>query len=359
MRIVFHGNQLSIRGTEIALFDYARYNQEVLGNESIITYVGDHVNNNSAVIERFSRHFETVPYQHFREVDSLIQARQADLFYAIKGGAPDGLVSAVVPSLIHAVFPVKPKSVHGSAYCFVSDWLSKVSSNNRFPAVPHIVKLPDISGDLRAELGIPADATVFGCHGGSDSFDIAFAKACVQQLVAERHDVFFIFLNITPFATHKQVIFLPASADTEYKVRFINSCDAMLHARKRGESFGLACGEFSVRNKPVITYSRSGERHHIDVLGERGLLYAGAQSLYRLLNEFDRVAMQGRNWDCYSARFNPETVMGLFRERFIDVALAAGVRERPLATMDFGDKCMRLAYKAELRLIKLSRNWSR
>lgn len=359
MRIVFQSNQLSIRGTEIALFDYARYNQEVLGNESVVTYARDNAGNNPDAVARFERHFETVPYQQFSDVDSLIKSRQADLFYAIKGGAPDGIISRVVPSLMHAVFPVKPNAAHGSAYAFVSDWLARVSSNNRFPAVPHIVSLPAVDGDLRHELGIAADATVFGCHGGADSFDLGFAKECVQRLVAARSDVVFLFLNITPFAQHERIRFLPASADIDFKVRFINSCDAMLHARKRGESFGLACGEFSIRNKPVMTYSRSGERNHIEVLGDRGLLYGGAQSLYRLLDEFDRVDVQGRDWDCYSARFNPQAVMQLFRERFIEVGLAAGVRDKPVAEMSLGDKLMRLNYKAEMRLIKLSRNWAR
>jgi len=36
MKIAFHSGQLSLRGTEIALFDYARQNEDRLGNESVI-----------------------------------------------------------------------------------------------------------------------------------------------------------------------------------------------------------------------------------------------------------------------------------------------------------------------------------
>ena len=36
MKIAFHSNQLGERGTEICLYKYAKYNQEILGNESII-----------------------------------------------------------------------------------------------------------------------------------------------------------------------------------------------------------------------------------------------------------------------------------------------------------------------------------
>lgn len=359
MRILFQSNQLSIRGTEIALYDYARYNEEVLGNQSLVCYEKNNSNNNPAAIERFSKRFETLAYTSFTEVDPLIRQYQADLFYAIKGGGRDGVVSAVVPSLIHAVFPVKPKAIHGSAYAFVSDWLARVSSNNRYPAVPHIVSLPNIDGDLRRELNIPADATVFGCHGGAGSFDIDFAKRCVQRVAEQRPDIFFVFLNIAPFTQHPQVIFLPASADIEYKVRFINSCDAMLHARKRGESFGLACGEFSVRNKPVITYSRSGERNHIEVLADKALLYGGEQSLSALLLGFDRIWAMAQSWDCYSERFSPETVMRRFHESFIVPALAIGASDHPAEQMTWTDRSKRLGYKAEMRLIKWSRAFAR
>ncbi len=34
--VAFHSNQLGIRGTEVALYDYARYNEEILGNKSYI-----------------------------------------------------------------------------------------------------------------------------------------------------------------------------------------------------------------------------------------------------------------------------------------------------------------------------------
>ena len=35
-KIAFHSNQLCIRGTEVALFDYAHYNETILGNKSYI-----------------------------------------------------------------------------------------------------------------------------------------------------------------------------------------------------------------------------------------------------------------------------------------------------------------------------------
>ena len=38
MKILFHANTINYRGTTVAITDYAKYNQEILGNESIIAY---------------------------------------------------------------------------------------------------------------------------------------------------------------------------------------------------------------------------------------------------------------------------------------------------------------------------------
>ena len=44
---------------------------------------------------------------------------------------------------------------------------------------------------------------------------------------------------------------LPPTADVARLHAFIRSCDAMLHGRTGGETFGLACAEFSAFNRPV------------------------------------------------------------------------------------------------------------
>ena len=73
------------------------------------------------------------------------------------------------------------------------------------------------------------------------------------------------------------VIHLEATSDEEAKSRFIRTCDAMLHARYSGETFGLAVAEFSVHNRPVLTSSvhddEGAARMHINTLGARGIFY--------------------------------------------------------------------------------------
>lgn len=357
-RIVFQTNQLSVRGTEIALYDYAYYTQSILNHRAIIAYQNDSTSNNPHVITKFSREFELMPYKNLAELDSSVLLNQVDLMYSIKAGEPDEIISSYVPTMVHAVFPQHPKNAHGSSYAFVSDWLSRVCSCRVIPAVPHIVTLPDVNENLRINLAIPVDATVFGCYGGATSFDISFAKKAVIDIVEKKKNIYFIFMNIEPFSCHSQIIFLPGSADLIQKVKFINTCDAMLHARKLGESFGLACAEFSIKNKPIFTYSKSPQRHHLEVLGEKAFLYSGYKSLMSGLLNFDKTTSSLKFWDCYSEKFSPKNVMELFNKHFIQVAEANGIAKKPKFHFGLRERLGCQYEDLKLRGIKLSRLWA-
>ena len=60
----------------------------------------------------------------------------------------------------------------------------------------------------------------------------------------------------------KNIIHLPMITDLEKKVEFINTSDAMLWARKDGETFGKIYCKFSTLNKPVIAM-KIGYRAHV------------------------------------------------------------------------------------------------
>jgi hypothetical protein len=237
--------------------------------------------------------------------------------YLIKSGERDQYVLPGVPNLIHAVFPQKIDEMHGDIYAYVSKWLSEECSNGKIPYVPHIIDLPQIGVSQRSNLGISEDALVFGCDGGSDSFNLDFVKKVIVELVVKKSKIYFLFMNIDRFIDHPQVIFLPGNSDPIFKSSFINTCDAMLHARGIGESFGLACGEFSMHNKPVITYALSPQRNHIDVLGSKAILYKGPKDLSEILLGFDKAESQKQNWDCYSREFSPTAVMKKFQSVFL------------------------------------------
>lgn len=348
--IAFHSNQLSLRGTEVALFDYAVGAEDELGHRSFILHDATSPHNDPQALAKFQTRFDVVTYRNRSEIDDLLHHHGASLMYAIKAGKNDGLLARTVPTMVHAVFPTSPRQAHGASYAYISEWLSRHCSADRMPAVPHIVALPDDAGDLRAELGIPADAKVLGCHGGERSFDVPCAVEGVKRVLATSTDTWFVFLNIARFVNHPRAVFLPGTSDLVRKTRFVNTCAAMLHARQQGESFGLACGEFSIRNKPVLTWARSKHRHHIDVLGDAGWLYRDADDLVRLIQGIDVHAVRQGHWDRYTVRYNPAAVMRLFDEHLIRPALANAGATRPRLSIGWRENLAYLRLKLAMRL---------
>ena len=326
LRIAFHANQLSERGCEVALFDYCQFNEQLLGNRSVVFYPRQAQGNDASVIDRFGQYFDLVAYDHFSQVDQHIQAMQLDLFYAIKGGEIDGLVSRVVPSMVHAVFAQSPFEIHGSAYAFISEWLALKCSAGLVPAVPFMVHPPThpLDGGLRHRLGIPEQALVLGSYGGRSSFDVAFVREqVIPEALKRRSDLHFLFMNYEPFVEHPRAHFLERSTDLRLKQAFVAASDAMLHARRQGESFGLACAEFSVQHKPIFTYGDSPDRHHLSVLGSSALVYRTADQLQSLILAFEPTVFRPAVGDSY-LRYTPERVMDLFDRHLIHPALQRG-----------------------------------
>lgn len=335
--VLFHVNQFSLRGTEVAIYDYAHFNEVLLNNRSVIASQRQS-SHHPDVVKKFSDRFDIRYYDTLEELQKIVIDERIDVFYALKPGQNDGVMLENVKNCVHVVFcHYQP---HGDVYAYISEWLADAVSDGRQPWVPHIVSLPEVEGDLRRELNIPENAIVYGRHGGLETFDIPFVKREIYKIAARRPDLYFIFMNTDNFLEKKRyytrkkinkilstwlfrkksmpnIIFLEGSSDIARKVRFIKTCDAMLHARTRGESFGIACGEFSIFNKPVITCNADWvpERNHIVTLKDKGLYYSSASELGILLSTFKKRPT--KNWDAYTEHFNPKAVMKKFESVFL------------------------------------------
>lgn len=315
-KIVFYDNNLTLRGTSVALFNYADYNEKILGNKSIImTRPDDTIN---LAKQKFENRFET-HYCWFNghSTQEFMNQNNVDYFYVIKEGTQnDGIVLYDTPTLIHSVFC--KNDPHGHKYAYVSDWLAKNQGYDpKTHSVPHIVeKLPKPLYDLREKLGISKNKKVFGCYGGLTEFNISWVHETITKIVSERNDIVFLFMNINEFYSHPNIIHLPATWVLEEKSAFVNACDAMIHARLYGETFGLSCGEFALENKPIITYGGSSERNHIEVLNEKGIYYNNSEELYDILNNFDKYLMFD-DYDEPYKQFNPEQIMDKFKKIFL------------------------------------------
>ena len=335
MRVAFHSSYLGYRGTEIALMDYALGNREILGNESFFLMPWREGAENHPVSERMRGVAPVHFYKSREEREAILREEKADFFYCIKNGFNDGAFSRKVPTGIHAIF--RESEFHGDVYAYVSPWLSEVMAYGQAPWVPHIVRLAEEPRGLRDEIGIPEGATVFGRHGGDDSFDIPWVQQAVVETAQRNPGVWFLFLNTREFhgaGGLSNIRFLPPTADPAAKKRFLNTCDAMLHGRKRGETFGLSCLEFAMLGKPVLTYGGSPERAHLQILGDSAVPYENQQQLKNLLEDHGRWSeTSGRRFEAEAHRrlcspearttpqfqdYQPEAVMKRFASAFLE-----------------------------------------
>ena len=315
MKIAFHDNALSLRGTTVAIYDWAYWTRHYLGVDPIIMYNSKNQFNDAGVIEKFSKEFPVFSYDEKSEIDTILSKNNCDAFLMEKGGKPDGIISTVAKNLVNAISICSVSDIHGDVYAMGSKWLSKIT-DYQIPYVPYMVHLPDVEGDMREELSIPKDALVFGRNGGWETFDLPFVKKAIEQVLSERSDIWFVFQFTQPFIEHERVIHLPGSSDMNTKVKFINTCDVMLHARQVGESFGLSCAEFSIRNKPIITYLNSPERNHIDTLGEKGIYFETESDILHILRNLDKEEINSLEWNCYQD-YTPEKVSQKFKEVYL------------------------------------------
>jgi hypothetical protein len=185
-----------------------------------------------------------------------------------------------------------------------------------------MVNLPDINSNMRKELNIPNNAIVFGRHGGTNQFNINYVHQVVDKITDEFLNVYFLMVNTDKFCREKSnIIHLEKIIDLHKKVEFINTCDAMIHARQMGETFGAAVSEFSIRNKPIITCIGS-DNEHINILKDKCFIYNDTNSLYTIFKYIisNINEIRSKDWNQYK-NYTPEKIMDKFNELFIQPCL--------------------------------------
>lgn len=313
MNVAFWDNQLGERGTTNSLYDYAFYNQSLLGNKSFIFYDKNNPNNRQRVIDKFKREFEVVVGTgSFQEVDDWLRRLNITHIYIIKYGFKDDCLSRVAKNLIHCVFSCFEP--HGDVYSAISPYVP--GYNSQCPVVPHMIALPEHDQTMRQDLNIPKDAIVFGGYGGHDRFSIPFAQQVVYNVAFNNPNIYFLFANFDRFCPElPNIIHLPTIYDPSEKTKFINTTDAMLWARHDGETFGLAIAEFSSKNRPVISM-KIGYQCHVHLLGDQAFWYHDADSLQNILLRFRPEVERTKDWNAFK-KFTPEKVMRAFEAYYL------------------------------------------
>lgn len=310
--VAFHSNQLGIRGVEVALYDYALYNEMLLKNKSFI--LADK-NKDLQALKKFEDRFEVFLYNKFEECFEFAEQKNLQYTYFIKGGDNDKKLIPKTKNAIHAVF--QEKDFHGDSYAYVSKWLcEKMNESDLY--VPHIVSLPEARKSYRNKLKISNEQIVLGRYGGINEFDLPFVQQTVVEVAKKRKDIVFLFMNTRQFGSaQSNIIFVEGTYNLQHKSDYINTCDYMLHARHRGESFGLAISEFLFHDKPVISWKSGLDRNHIEMLGDKGMWYSNENDLNHLLLNLSKNTKPKGYYKSIVDQFCPEVVMERFNQIFL------------------------------------------
>ena len=326
--IAFFIRHFTERGTEVAVYDYAHYNEKILGNKSYIIHFSDDAQKKYGFPDikvsflKFNSRFEMIEINDITDMKLVIEKYKLDFFYTLTDGGQDiykfdnKYIWDKCKTIKHCVFDTTCNE--GDYYLSISNHLNKKYETN-IPLIPHIVDLPNTDKHLRDELNIPHDAIVIGRFGGFYQFDLEIAHKAILEFLNSNFNsnIYFLFMNTNKFFEHPKIIYLEKNIDLLYKTKFINTCDAMIHARSDGETFGLSIAEFSIKNKPIITCP-CGDLEHILLLGDKALTYNDKDSLIHIFYNIKHLINKYDDWNCYK-EFTPEKVMNLFNNIVFDI----------------------------------------
>lgn len=323
MIIGFYVPMFYSRGTDTALFNYAIGNRDVLGNKTIILYKSEPTNNMGITMKKnMTDNFECIHVPTPSKTAQTCREKSINVIYTLIDGLTTNELNFNnkrlwdgIKTVEHLVFGGNITSA--DIIAFVSQELQQRTKIN-IPVVPHIVTLPKPADiDVREKLGIPKDALVIGRHGGYETFDIRFVKNIIKEHVIWFPNTHYIFMNTDRFINNERVHFIPGTANQRAVSSFIKACDCMIHARTRGETFGLSVAEFSFYNKPVITYGKSVERNHLELLKEHALVYNNEEDLRQILRQLPKTLEQKKDWRAYR-EYSQERIMKAFENVFLN-----------------------------------------
>jgi hypothetical protein len=329
MKVLFHNKTLNFRGVTNSIVDYAHYNQEILGNESTLIYCptfpasGIDTGSKSEVIDKLCQTYNVLTYQGEKELNKI--AEKYDVVYTQKAGHFDDDFVTSTRTAIHAVFQYYQP--HGDSYAYISEWLAR-EMNQLCPEdvlkwVPYIINLPPIFPTLKEStrdiFGIPRDAFVIGRHGGLMTFDIAWVNKMLPELCEKYPNLYFLMANTNVVFKHPRIIEVPAFFGSYEKTVFISACDAAIHGRKLGESFGAAICENLFHDIPVLAAYEGFDRNHIELLEKHGLIY----DITNLDQKIESLMLRKTygTHDKYKeivSQFTPPKVMEKFKSVFLD-----------------------------------------
>lgn len=284
MKIGFYDHGIGFRGTTRAMYAYAK----LLRKKHDVTIFFDQglkTNNLSIASQILRDGISVCPIKNKNE----LREHEIELLYHVTSQGPpnnEWIKELDCPILLHQVGYNEPEAHANSIFAYTSAWQSAYFTAGQARVLPYLIEPQNITiskNNARLSLGIPANVTVLGRHGGLDTWNLPFASQAVARIAAKRNDIWFLFVNTPMFCDLPNIKFFKGSTDTLFLETFLSACDGMLHARWEGETFGLACAEFLIRKKPIITWSGSREKNHLLLADSSAIIFNNQKDLNLIL----------------------------------------------------------------------------
>lgn len=335
MKVGFCLPKFTLRGADYVLWALAYFcDGHALAHESYIFVYDDAIDsyqedihepeNREEAARRFD-YFKEKGYLIFTTKDGLeasMNMHHIDVCYMYLAGFENerDSIPKTIPCITHCIFSGMVKL--GNVHTVISSSVPHIPSSDT-RVLPNMLVVMNHEENLRKTLNIPHDAVVFGRYGALHTFSIPWVKETVVRYAKEHPEVWFLFMNTQPFSDMRElsnIVYIRGSSELGLKRAFINTCDAMLHARIDGETFGCAVGEFAVCEKPIITspclhrafgYPADG---HLDILGDRAVVYQNPDMLWAWLEAFTKKEVIVNMKDNPYFAFVPDKVMPLFEQ---------------------------------------------
>jgi len=329
-RLAFHLDAFTVRGVERAVYDYANgWERHKTGKStpSPLSYIiypsgvsfhideAGHLDHDENIFRQYYTRFQgrVHGYTTMDDLESFLKNNQIEHLYLLTTASVLPFFPHSIKLLVHGVFDL-PSNIHLPELnvckkAVISESVRSVISVpcnlNEVSIIPHmIMPFPEIDPisitSFRQSLNIPSDRIIIGRYGGWNTFDIPFVPTTIRSWLDDHPSskLTFVFMNtkpmkeFEPYVHTNTVLYLPSTFDLTFKARYVHMCDLMLHARRDGESFGLAICEFASLNKPILTYRGRPFvdiyfAHHETVLGEQGWYYDSPEDLYMWLSYID------------------------------------------------------------------------
>lgn len=326
-RIGFHVDSFSLRGVDQATYQYCLLAEEDLGLEVIVLrahkkdsgWVSDYLENT------FRTRFYVVDYDGSEEgLRDVISRERLEAIYVLSAGLGDKRFRCVsVPVFRHSVFPTSKLDPEKDNFCVISDWLSREYFNRQAKVVNHVIPERQTDECLRSELGIPRDALVLGTMGGKFNFNSRLTLAGLEKVMAKRRDLWLLSLNQVICLKGENIRMMEGTSCELKKAKFINTCDFMMHGRVDGETFGIACGEFCKAGKPIIAWTNTPQRAHLDQFLIDRYGYKNMRDLVGLLSDLEVDTDSQRLSRQMANRYCREEIGKQFRKNFISSNVSA------------------------------------